>query len=402
MNDYLIGMKISEMLIDTSNKFPNRPALMVNLGNGKLRSLTYSEFVENAKILSSFIQNSGYEPGVHIALLGKNSIEWAIAYFAILMAGCVVVPIDAMLQPQEINHIIHHSDVVAIFISQNIHNSLHADEKTMIDIQYYDLESISTYIDDDSETLPYRITHSDTDTAVIIYTSGTTGSPKGVVLSHKNIISDIYGFLSRFDFIVDEVFLSVLPCHHSFEATAGFLTPIALGCGICYARFLRSKEILEDLEISRASVMIGVPLLFEKFYSGIRRGVRKKNVIVRIIFGSVIKFNQLFNSVTSLNIGSSTMKLFRNKTGFGNMKLMVSGGAAIRTEVVAFFNLFGIPLIQGYGLSETSPVLSANLYNRNKYASIGTAIHGAELKIDAPDGERGELLARGPMVFEQY
>ncbi|MCD6531555.1 AMP-binding protein, partial [bacterium] len=398
------GKLIPQLVEESARRDPERPALMVHRGGGKVDKISYAQLWDKVVRLSSFIQKAGINPGEHIALLGTNSPEWATAYLAIQSAGCVVVPLDSAQRPQELRHIIRHSDSVAIFLAKRFEEVLTEDgEDAFPEMSKFFLENIDALIKTETKPVPVRFPESDDATAVIIYTSGTTGSPKGVVLSHKNIVSDIEGMVPRFPFTTRDNFLSVLPVHHAFEATAGFLTPLAIGCGIGYARALRAKEILEDIQAYDATIMLGVPLLFEKFHRGILKGVEQKGRMAKTVFSSLMGFTKLIDSALKIRSGAKIFKKFRQKAGFGNMWLMISGGAAINPETVRFFNHFGVVFCQGYGLTETAPVLTVNPPDRNKPESVGPPIGGAEIKIDSPNSEGvGEILARGPMVFKEY
>jgi len=400
----LSGKLIPQLLENTAERIPERVALMVNNGDGTLCTLTYSQFRSRVEKLSSFIQKAGFTSGEHIAVLGKNSPDWATAYLAVQTAGCIVIPLDAAMRPQELRHIIRHSDAKAIFMDSKFMYVLKdGDEEFFSNLTYFQLDNIESLIKTEDEPLPPRYPDDDNLTAAIIYTSGTTGSPKGVVLTHKNIIADIIGMLPIIPFTDKDNFLSVLPIHHAFECTCGFLTPIAIGCGICYARALRAKEILEDIAISNATIMLGVPLLFEKFYKGILKGVKKKGAAAKTVFGTIISITKALDGIFKGHSGKVLMSAFRQKAGFGNLWLMISGGAAIRPEVVHFFNHFGIICIQGYGLSETSPVLAVNPPFRNKASSVGPPVAGIDIRIgNRNKDEVGEIQATGTPVFQKY
>ena len=390
-------------MAQTAQKFPDRRALMVNNPADSPRIIKYSELLDSFIKLSSVIQSKGFAPGDHIALLGPNCPEWAIAYLAIQAAGCIVVPLDANLRPVEHRHIIHHSDAKAIFLSSRYHKGLIEDGEDEFEIPHFLFDDIEGLILAEEKPLPPRYPENDECQAVIIYTSGTTGSPKGVVLTHRNIIADIWALPRRVEILPSDNFISVLPVHHVFEATCGFLTPLSIGCGICYARALRGKEILEDIQASDATIMLGVPLLFEKFFNGITRGVREKGVIASAVFNSAMGLSRLIDSAFGGHSGKTVMNGFRNKAGFAGLRLMISGGAAIRPDIVRFFNSFGVVCVQGYGLSETSPVITANPAEKNKAESVGPAIDGVELKILEPNSEGvGEVMAKGDPVFAQY
>ncbi len=400
----IMGMSIPEAVEKAADRDQSRRALMVNIPDKQPRVITYRQLVSGYVKIASFIQKEGFDRGTHIALLGSNCPEWAIAYLGIQTAGCTVVPLDANLRPQEHRHIIRHSEAKAIFVADSYYDRLAEEgEEPLTDLKYYKLENLARIISGETAPLEPRYPENDNVPAAIIYTSGTTGSPKGVILTHRNILSDINAMPKRLDLYPDDNFISVLPLHHAFEATCGFLLPLTLGCGICYARALRGKEILEDIQASDATIILGVPLLFEKFYVGIQRGLKDKGIVANTIFNSALGITKVIDTAFNSHSGKSIMKPFRNKIGFAGLRLMVAGGAAIRPDIVEFFNSFGVTCIQGYGLTETSPVLAANPSDKNKPESVGPPIDGVELKIADPNREGvGEVLAKGEPVFEQY
>ena len=403
MPEKIIGKTIPEIVKITSERYSDKNALIVNKDDGEISTITYSQMWDKIVKLSSFIQQSSFKKEEHIALLGHNSPEWAITYLAIQAAGCIVVPLDPAQRPQELRRIIRHSESSAIFLERK-HLCILSDdtENFFPDLTRFELENIEALISTEKTPKEPRMPYSDECIAVIIYTSGTTGSPKGVMLTHKNIIYDIDAFTRVVPISENEIFLSVLPVHHSFEATTGFLCPLSIGCGIIYARALRAKEILEDIKAGGATIMVGVPILFEKFYNGIRKGVKSKGGIAKSIFGFAFNLTKFCDILLTCS-GSSIMKPFRKKAGFGNMWIMVSGGAAIRPEFVKFFNTFGITFLQGYGLTETSPVISVNPIGKIKPASVGPSIPGIQARIGESKSEGiGEIQVKGSIVFKGY
>jgi len=400
----LTGISIPQAVETAALQDPKRRALMVNIPDGEPRIISYGQMVHSFQKIASFIQREGYAEGAHIALLGPNSPEWAIAYLAIQTAGCTVIPLDSNLRPQEHRHILRHSEAKCIFVAKNHREALHEDgEDACTDLKCYHLEDLPKIVDNEKYPLPPRYPKSDNSPAAILYTSGTTGSPKGVILTHRNILANIEAMPLRLDLYTEDNFISVLPMHHAFEATCGFLLPLTLGCGICYARALRGKEILEDIQASDATIILGVPLLFEKFYTGIHRGLKDKGAVASTMFNSAMGITRFLDSAFKGRSGTSIMKPFRNKIGFAGLRLMVAGGAAIRPDIVKFFTKFGVLCIQGYGLTETSPVLAVHPNGTEKEDSVGPPIKGVELKISTPDSEGvGEVLARGDSVFKEY
>lgn len=400
----LSGLTIPQAVEQAASRDESRRALMVNIPGGEPRIISYGELVDSFKKVASFIQREGFPKGTHIALLGSNCPEWAIAYLGIQTAGCTVIPLDAQLRPQEHRHILRHSEAKAIFVSESFYQSLTEDsEDANVDIPCFIFEKMNGIIARETSPLPPSYPDTDSAPAAILYTSGTTGSPKGVILTHRNILADIEVMPQRLDLFPEDNFISVLPLHHAFEATCGFLLPLTLGCGICYARALRGKEILEDIQASNATIILGVPLLFEKFYIGIQRGLSEKGALASTMFNSAMGLTKIIDTAFRSHSGKSIMKPFRNKIGFAGLRLMVAGGAAIRPDIVEFFNSFGVICIQGYGLTETSPVLAANPSDNNKAESVGPPIKGVQIKIADPDKDGvGEVLAKGDPVFKEY
>lgn len=403
MAEKIPAKTIPEMVRDTAERLPDRHALILNNGDGTLSTISYSRLWERIVRLSSFIQKKGFERGAHIALLGGNSPEWATTYLAIQSAGCIVVPLDSLLKPQELRHILRHSDSIAIFANEKFLSPIfECGEDETIAIQRFSLENIEEYIAEESADAPLRLPAPE-DIAAIIYTSGTTGSPKGAILTHRNIISDINSVIPLFDFTSNDTFLSVLPLHHVFECTCGFLTAMSIGCGICYARAIRAKEILEDIQASGATILLGVPLLFEKFYNGILKGIKRKGLVAESLFNSAMGITKTIDKSFKAHSGKTLMKAFRKKAGFGNLWLMISGGAAINPDIINFFNHFGVICAQGYGLTETSPVLTVNPMKKNIPASVGPPLSCVEIRIFEKDSEGiGEIQAKGEPIFQGY
>jgi long-chain acyl-CoA synthetase len=238
--------------------------------------------------------------------------------------------------------------------------------------------------------------------AAILYTSGTTGHSKGVMLTQNNIMSNVAAASRIFPLEKEDVFLSVLPIHHSFECTAGFLLPFYCGCSITYSHSMKSNDLVADIKNTGVTMMVGVPLLFEKMHAGILRGVRKKGKRTQKIF------NTMFSIVgggekLGLDLGIKIFKGLREKAGFATVKFFVSGGGPLDPSTAIFFNRLGIKLMQGYGLTETSPVTHVNPPWKVSHETVGPPVPGVECKIiDANEKGIGEILVRGPNIFKGY
>jgi long-chain acyl-CoA synthetase len=206
-----------------------------------------------------------------------------------------------------------------------------------------------------------------------------------------------------FDLDHNDSLVSVLPLHHTFEATAGFLFPLYAGCSITYARSLKSKELMEDIKNSHTSLMVGVPLLYEKMYEGIRRSLKKLPLPKKVLVNVLYQTSKGAAAIGKRDLGKVLFKSLREKAGLDSVKYFVSGGAALPPYIPEFFNLLGITLFQGYGLTETAPVLTVNPVGYPKHSSVGIPIPGVEVIILEPDSNGiGEIAAKGANVFSGY
>jgi long-chain acyl-CoA synthetase len=236
---------------------------------------------------------------------------------------------------------------------------------------------------------------------VVIFTSGTTGRPKGVALTHRNLAANVTAVLGTFPVTSSDRMLSVLPLHHTFECTAGMLMPLACGGSVRYARSLKSRELGEDLREAQPTIVMGVPLLYEKMLSGMERRLGEGNLLARGLFLPV--FRALRAMRAPVGIGRFLLTPVRARAGLARIRFLVSGAAAMPHAVSVGFRALGVEVLQGYGLTETSPVLTANPPGRTRAGSVGPPIAGVEIRIDSPGpDEVGEVLVRGENVMEGY
>ncbi len=375
--------------------------------------ISYSEFAQTVFDLARGLLSLGLKPDDKVALLSENRPEWGASYLATLAAGGINVPLDALLKISGWSHILRDSKSRFLVISQNFLPEIEQISDDIPDLEFLicmdrpPSGSSAIYFDDlEAKGSQYEgeLARPEVDRlAAIIYTSGTTGQSKGVMLTHENIVVDIDGVLQMIDIEENDNFISVLPIHHTFECTCGFLVPIAGGACITYARGLASKLIVEDIKNNNATIILGVPLLFEKMHDGLMKAISKKPPLTRAIFKTTYGLSNALNSILKIKAGSLIFKGLREKAGLSSLRLMVAGGAAMPPEVAKVFNLLGFTFLQGYGLTESSPVLTFNPPDRRKDDSIGIPIPDADLKIVNPDSRGiGEILARGPMIMRGY
>lgn len=375
--------------------------------------ISFKEFADKALRIGKGLLSTGVSAEDKVAILSENRPEWGASYFGVLSAGCVNVPLDALLKVAGWSHILRDSQAAVLIVSKNllpefeqIYDDL-PDLKFLICMDDPGPDSMAISLDQLEEkgdrfqgSMPEPGL---SDLAAIIYTSGTTGQAKGVMLTHGNIVSDINGVFQVIEIQENDNFLSVLPIHHTFECTAGFLTPFAGGGCITYARGLASKLIVEDIKNNEATILLGVPLLFEKMHAGLLRAVSKKPPVTRMIFKASYGVSRIIQDLFKAEAGKKIFHGLREKAGLSSIRLMVAGGAPMPPEVARAFNLLGFVFIQGYGLTESSPVLTVNPIDRRKDASIGIPIPGTEMKIIDKDSRGiGHILARGPMIMKGY
>ncbi len=382
-----------------ASKWPDNVALKAD--GGRSASYTYRETLALVKRLAAGLQADRYSQLTEVGLLAENRPEWAIAYLAVIASGKTAVPIDANLKPNEQASIINLADLKLIFVSGRFESFLAGLEK---DVETVSLESEASSnwrgLMTESEEIEARA-RLDT-VAALIYTSGTTGAPKAVMLTHRNLLANLDGVERALDFRPTDVMLSVLPLHHTFEATCGFLMPLTSGLSIVYARSLKSRDIVEDLGFNKVTIMCGVPLLYEKMYQAIQRGIAAAPVHRRILFRTLLACSSLGWKL-GRKWGKGLFTHLRHKAGMGSVRLFVSGGAPLPASICRFFNLIGFDLIQGYGMTECSPIVSANRPDDIEFGSSGPPLPNVEVKIDNPNREGvGEILVRGENCTPGY
>ncbi len=377
---------------------PDAVAFKADGGQGKAYS--YREMGQVVRQLCSGLQADSLIAKKEIGLISENRPEWCLAYLAIIAAGGTVVPIDANLKVNEIGYVINHAELDIVFCSQKYEEALRGFGRSLRIISLEgDVEHSYLNLLDVQLTHPVRM---DNDIAVLIYTSGTTGDPKAVELTHRNLLSNTEGIERGLCFDSNDRFLSVLPLHHTFEATCGFLTPLMRGAQIIFARSLKSKEILEDIANNKITVMCGVPLLYEKTYHSIRRALNNAPLTKRALFKMLYLVSGGGGKLRQ-DWGKAFFGSLRAKGGLESIRMFVSGGAALPPKICAFFNLIGIGMIQGYGMTECSPVLSANRPDDIRFGSVGRPLDNVEIKIHNPDSFGvGEIIVRGENITPGY
>ncbi len=373
-------------------------------------SYTYTELYDAVVKVARFLRENGLKKGDLIGIISENRPEWIIAYFAIHWIGGVAVPLDSRAKPSEILHIVRHSGMKAVFASCR-----YLDVFAEVDTGK---KSVLRYIicldkREDFQNFPDIMNRytaggkmeevSLADLAVVLYTSGTTGNSKAVMLSHRNIVSNVNSLVQCVEFDSNDRFFSILPIHHVYEATAGNLLALSVGASITYARSLKSNVMFEDIKAIEPTIMLVVPLLLEKILLGIYKGINESPVFIKGLFGFLKGTARLVNVVGKNKGNVILFKNIRNKMGLGKIKYLVSGGAALPVWVSKGLSELGFPILQGYGLSETSPVLTFNPSCCPKNETVGLPVPDVEIQIAGKNSSgTGEIIAKGPNVMMGY
>lgn len=377
---------ISDLLKNATQMFGPKVALQIKKGDS-YATLTYRELYEKSRNLSSFLISSGIKKGDRIALLCENRPEWAVVYFGILGCGGVVVGVDVKLKPGEIEQILSHSEASLLFTSAQFKDFQFDQQIISVDEDIFEKATSQT-----EELTPTK--SNPDDLAVLIYTSGTTGAPKAVMLTHKNIMSNVLGAYEVLPAKSEDNFLSIGPLNHVFELVGGLLNPLYCGATITYVTSLKTPVLQAAMKETKTTVMQGVPLLFKLIYKGIMRRVEESIQPIPFIFSLNMK---IARALRKLHIGKILFRRVRKEFG-GHIRFFVSGGAALESEVAYAFQYMGMPILQGYGLSETSPVVSVNTPMAGKIGSVGKPVPGVTVKV-LPDGE---IVVSGPNVMKGY
>ena len=242
------------------------------------------------------------------------------------------------------------------------------------------------------------------DTAAILFTSGTTGIPKGVMLSHRNLVSDCYLAQTNLEILPTDVFYALLPIHHSYTMQAAFIEPLSVGAEVVFGKTMAVTRMLKELKEGKITILLGVPLLFNKLLAGILKGIKDKGPVVNGIMHFLMGISYLVKKLFKVNPGKTLFKEVLEKASISTLRIAICGGGPLAASVFKVYNQLGIDFIQGYGLTETSPIIALNPVDRFKTESVGQffAPH-MEMKILEPDAQGiGEVAVKGPMVMQGY
>lgn len=405
---------LKDMINKSVAKFSYRPAYVFKTEKkGEFKEITYKQLKNDIDSLGTALINLGLE-GKRVAVIGENRYEWGVTYLAVVNGTGTIVPLDKALPANEIESLIIRSGVEAIVYS-NKYNEIMNDlkEKKNTDLKYFismDLDESENGIisfkklltrgkelleNGDKRFIDAKINVEEM--RIMLFTSGTTSKSKAVMLSHKNIASNLMDISSVLKVREDDRFLSFLPLHHTFECTTGFLLPLSVGASIAFCDGIR--HIAENIKEYDITFMVSVPVLYENMCKKIMKSIKDQGKGTTVNVGMKVS-NALLK--VGLDIRGKLFKQVHDSLG-SKLRLLVAGGAALDPDTEKTFNSLGINMVQGYGLTESSPVIAVEDDKYKKIGSIGKALPTLDVKIDKPNEEGiGELLVKGPTIMLGY
>ncbi len=381
---------------------------------------TWDQMNRAASCWQGALENEGMLPGDRVGIMVRNSIEWVLLDISALASGCVVVPIFIKDSHENIVHIVNDAQLRMLVVEDMetweglapIHGKMPTVQRVLIIRRFPQKprdERVRYFEDwlctDDSGIYVHDVTPDSH--ATIVYTSGTTGLPKGVVLTHRNILWNAHVGLKAVEVYPEDLFLSFLPLTHMFERTVGYYLPMMAGSAVCYARNVRT--VAEDLITQRPTIIISVPLVFQRIYERVMGEVAKAPAVKRALFGLAVKTGHgaflhrqgrggwsplfLLDPLFKKIVGKKILE----KMG-GRLRFAVAGGAPLPVYIWDLFVAIGLPILQGYGLTETSPVLSVNRLDNNRGDTVGPLLDDVQARIEPS----GEIVVKSPGIMQGY
>jgi long-chain acyl-CoA synthetase len=401
----MTGDTIHSIFLNTSEK--HRDNIAFYYLDRTWKTITYSAFASDSKAIASCLIKAGINKTDRIAIFSENRYEWCASYLGIVMAGAIAVPIDSQLNPESLRNLLVDSESRIIFFSSkaeaNVNEAAAGLDVRKINLDSPEFKEMCGF----KEAVLYPET-SPEDIVSIIYTSGTTGIPKGVMLTHRNFCSDADALIKAGVVTKSDNVLSLLPLHHTYPFMCTFLVPLFLGAAITYPPSLKGPDITASMKDNGVTIIVGVPQLLELIRNGIMDKFKKLPAPAPLLIKTLLKVSGSLRRKTGINISKAILKPVHN--AFGNrFRFFASGGARLDPELMKDLEALGFTVLEGYGLTETSPVVTFNPINKRKPGSAGKPLPSAEIKIidavrHAAAGilQEGEIAIKGPMVMKGY
>ncbi len=399
---------LPELLRLSEVKFGNKVAFSVFQGKDKI-TYTFSQILEIARHEAAYLKAKGMKKGDKVMLMGRNSPDWALSYFAIPEADCISVPMDSQMRADKCVRLAKFADVRFVIADSQILSSLKAE-----DGEWFSSLLGAASLDDKGEWIRFSEvkdtfgdipTVKEDDTAAILFTSGTTGNEKGVVLTHRNITSDVYMTVNEVRMLSEkDVTYALLPLHHSYCCTAVLLEAIRIGAECLFGHGFAVSRMLDDLKRGGVTVFMGIPLLYNKLLAGIMGKIKEKGKAAYCFIRFMMEINSILHKLTGKSpLGGFFKRTVTSKAGLDKIRLLISGAGPLSAKVVWAYHGLGLEFIQGYGLTEAAPIVTLNPPEHFKTASIGHPLAFIDLEIcDKDSNGIGEIRIKGPNICKGY
>jgi len=409
VQNVLQNATIKDILEAINKKYGNKTALRIKGEDGSFRQITFVKLGRRVVSISAVLINLGIQKGDRVAIFSENRPEWAAAYFGVISSGGTILPIDVKLSDPELQFILNDSQAKCVFVSEKYLPAIDRMRNVLPHLKHVILLDKSPRQDiiQLHKLRPHRGKERSRhiypdDTAIIVYTSGTTGVAKGVEISYKNLLFQVSEFSQIISCTPEERLLSVLPLNHMLEITGGLIAPLYAGSCVTYCDTLKTNTLLPLMREVGTTVIICVPLVLKLIYSGIMRKASKADPFKRGAFFALLAVSKFLLKI-NIRAGRLFFRSVHKEFG-GRLHTFISGGAPLELDVEIGMNALGFKILQGYGLTETAPVISVNTFEATRFGSVGKPLPGVEVKIEKtnPADNEGEILTAGPHVMKGY
>jgi len=366
-------------------------------------SLNYNEALVKIKAVARWLHSKGIKKGDKVAVTGKNSPEWAVAYMGVLFSGATVSPLDYQLKDEETDLLLKTAKAKILFVDEEKHDRYIKGGSVKLETVISLKKGVGTYVYDlDGPEAQIEAATSE-DLAAILFTSGTTGKPKGAMITHENFVADCYLAQGHLDVLHTDIFYALLPIHHVYTMLAVLIEAMSTGAETVFGKRMVTKAILHDLKEAKITMLLGVPMLFNKLLAGITRGLKEKGPVVYGAINGLMAVSGCIKKTFKVNPGKKMFGFVLRKASLSTLRICICGGGPLAPSVFRKYNQLGLDFIQGYGLTETSPIINLNPKEHYKETSVGQVLPYTDMKILDPD-ERGvgEVIVKGPMVMKGY
>ena len=398
---------IYEMFATSCGRFPDRPCFTVF--DPKRKSYTYAQVDEMVRKVATRLVADGVKKGEKVAINGKNSIQWAIAYLAINYIGAVIVPIDNQMHIDRMCRLTAFADCVYLIADFDVISKIPADDPWFASLKGY--MTLKGHVDGHENVMELEggadavcDSHDCEALAAILFTSGTTGNEKGAMLTNKNIVSDVYAAACDMNVTENDILYALLPLHHSYACTTVLLETLKHGAECVFGHGIVVSRMINDMKNGKVTIFMGIPLLYNKLLAGIMKQVKAKGKVTYAVVRSAMAINGFFKShFNKIPLKGFFDKKILSAIGLDHSRILICGAGPLSPQVFKQYQQMGLNFLQGYGLTETAPVLTLNPIEKFKVESIGKALNMMDIIIADPDAEGvGEIRVKGPNVTPGY